>query len=91
MLAPRTLTLSCKPEDPRDRDTMSSAPEESTRSELHPAVSIGHVHLRVSDLDRATSFYRDVLGFEVTVYGSDHEHASMVSAEIDPRRLQAIS
>src|SRR5215207_2113523 len=71
---PRTLTLSCKPEDPRERDTMSSAPEESSRSELHPAVRIGHVHLRVSDIDRATSFYRDGLGFDVTAYGSDQEH-----------------
>jgi catechol 2,3-dioxygenase len=53
---------------------MSSAADESTRSELHPAVRIGHVHLRVSDLNRATSFYRDVLGFDVTVYGSDHQH-----------------
>jgi catechol 2,3-dioxygenase len=26
---------------------------------------IGHVHLKVSDLDRAEAFYRDVLGFEV--------------------------
>jgi catechol 2,3-dioxygenase len=28
-------------------------------------VDIGHVHLKVSDLDRAVAFYRDVLGFEV--------------------------
>lgn len=28
----------------------------------HPIV--GHVHLRVADLDRAVAFYRDVLGFE---------------------------
>jgi catechol 2,3-dioxygenase len=27
--------------------------------------TIGHVHLKVADLDRAESFYRDVLGFEV--------------------------
>jgi catechol 2,3-dioxygenase len=26
---------------------------------------IGHVHLKVSDLERAVAFYRDVLGFEV--------------------------
>ena len=26
---------------------------------------IGHVHLKVADLDRALGFYRDVLGFEV--------------------------
>ena len=28
-------------------------------------MQIGHVHLRVSDLDRAIAFYRDVLGFEL--------------------------
>ena len=27
---------------------------------------IGHVHLKVSNLDRALKFYRDLLGFEVT-------------------------
>lgn len=32
---------------------------------------IGHIHLKVSDLQRAVEFYRDVLGFElVTMYGS---------------------
>jgi len=29
-------------------------------------VGIGHVHLKVADLDRAIAFYRDVLGFELT-------------------------
>ena len=29
-------------------------------------VRIGHVHLKVSDLERSVKFYRDVLGFEVT-------------------------
>ena len=33
---------------------------------IHPGVGIGHVHLKVSDLDFALTFYRDVLGFEVT-------------------------
>jgi catechol 2,3-dioxygenase len=33
---------------------------------IHPAVRIGHVHLRVADLDRAIAFYRDGLGFSVT-------------------------
>jgi catechol 2,3-dioxygenase len=32
---------------------------------IDPRVDIGHVHLKVSDLDRAVEFYRDVLGFEV--------------------------
>lgn len=30
------------------------------------ATSIGHVHLKVADLDRAIAFYRDILGFQVT-------------------------
>ena len=32
---------------------------------IHPAVRIGHVHLKVADLDRALKFYCDVLGFEL--------------------------
>lgn len=39
--------------------------------ESHPDVRIGHVHLRVADLARATAFYRDVLGFDVMAYGPD--------------------
>lgn len=33
---------------------------------VHPKVRIGHVHLKVADLERALAFYRDVLGFELT-------------------------
>lgn len=33
---------------------------------IHPATRIGHVHLKVADLERALGFYRDVLGFAVT-------------------------
>ena len=33
---------------------------------IHPEVRIGHVHLTVSNLERALKFYRDALGFEVT-------------------------
>jgi catechol 2,3-dioxygenase len=33
---------------------------------IDPGVRIGHVHLKVADLDRALGFYRDVLGLEVT-------------------------
>lgn len=32
---------------------------------IDPGVDIGHVHLKVADLDRALRFYRDVLGFEL--------------------------
>jgi catechol 2,3-dioxygenase len=33
---------------------------------VHPETRIGHVHLKVSDLERAIAFYRDALGFELT-------------------------
>jgi catechol 2,3-dioxygenase len=32
---------------------------------IDPGTDIGHVHLKVADLDRAVAFYRDVLGFEL--------------------------
>jgi catechol 2,3-dioxygenase len=38
---------------------------------LHPEAHIGHVHLRVANLERATAFYRDVLGFDVMAHGPD--------------------
>ena len=33
---------------------------------LDSGTDIGHVHLKVSNLDRAVAFYRDVLGFDLT-------------------------
>ena len=30
-----------------------------------PATRVGHIHLKVSELDRSIAFYRDILGFEV--------------------------
>ncbi len=39
---------------------------------------IGHIHLKVADLNRALAFYRDLLGFElVTMYG---DQAAFISA-----------
>jgi catechol 2,3-dioxygenase len=39
---------------------------------------IGHVHLKVADLERSLSFYRDLLGFEeIQRYGKD---AAFISA-----------
>lgn len=31
---------------------------------IHPGARIGHVHLKVADLDRALRFWRDVIGLE---------------------------
>ncbi|GAB1487620.1 VOC family protein [Opitutaceae bacterium] len=45
---------------------------------LHPNVRIGHVHLKVADLERALAFYCGVLGFQLTQrYG---RQAAFVSA-----------
>src|SRR5260370_2422571 len=37
-----------------------------TAHPIDAAVRIGHVHLKVADLDRALAFYCGVLGFELT-------------------------
>lgn len=37
-----------------------------TKTPIHAGVRLGHVHLKVADLDRALAFYHGVLGFEVT-------------------------
>ena len=44
----------------------------SARPLVHPETRIGHVHLKVANIERALGFYRDLLGFEVTQwYGED--------------------
>lgn len=45
---------------------------------IHPGVRIGHVHLKVADLERSLAFYCGVLGFQLTQrYGPD---AAFISA-----------
>lgn len=39
--------------------------------DVHPATFIGHVHLRVSDLERSIRFYTEALGFDVTQRWAD--------------------
>ncbi len=38
---------------------------EPVRAHADPALTVGHVHLHVGDVDRAVAFYGDLLGFEV--------------------------
>ena len=45
---------------------------------IHPQTRIGHVHLKVADLERSIAFYQGVLGFELSQrYG---EQAAFLSA-----------
>src|SRR6476661_7319272 len=38
-----------------------------SRRPIDPGVTIGHVHLRTSDIDRVRAFYVDVLGWDVVM------------------------
>lgn len=50
----------------------------SKNGPIHPQTRIGHVHLKVADLERALGFYCGVLGFElIQRYGSQ---AAFISA-----------
>jgi catechol 2,3-dioxygenase len=58
--------------------TTSSVTGRGGSRPIDPGARIGHVHLKVADLDRALAFYCGVLGFELTQrYG---EQAAFVSA-----------
>ena len=49
-----------------------------TQGAIPPETRIGHVHLKVSDLDRAIRFYRDLMGFDLLVRIGDQ--AAFLSA-----------
>jgi catechol 2,3-dioxygenase len=45
--------------------TETAAAEQPAAAPIDPGVRIGHVHLKVADLDRALAFYCGVLGFQL--------------------------
>ncbi len=50
----------------------------STPYKVPAGTMVGHIHLKVTDLEKALKFYRDLLGFEVTtMYG---DQAAFLSA-----------
>jgi catechol 2,3-dioxygenase len=49
-----------------------------TVSPINPGARVGHVHLKVADIDRALDFYCGVLGFELTQRIGDQ--AAFISA-----------
>ncbi|MGH7600312.1 MAG: VOC family protein [bacterium] len=54
--------------DPLDVENLLREIEKDTSpwEGVHPGTDIGHVHLHVSDLQKAEAFYHGVLGFDVT-------------------------
>jgi catechol 2,3-dioxygenase len=61
-----------------DKPTEAQIAETALGAPIDPGTRIGHVHLKVADIDRALAFYCGVLGFElVQRYGPS---AAFVSA-----------
>lgn len=56
----------------------AASPAPSSAPSPASGARIGHVHLRVADLDRAIAFYEGVLGFAVQSRG---EHAAFLGAD----------
>ena len=48
---------------------------------IPPGAGIGHVHLKVADLDRAVTFYRDVLGFNLVLRLPDESAAFLAAGD----------
>ncbi len=48
---------------------LAEAGPEAEWTGIHPQTRLGHVHLRVSGLERAEAFYHGILGFDVTLRG----------------------
>src|SRR5437868_14435925 len=44
---------------------METEQKNITPHPVDPGTRVGHIHLKVADLERAIGFYRDVLGFEL--------------------------
>ena len=50
---------------------MPSAALPASQTDPSPVLRVGHVHLRVADLDRAIAFYRDALGLTLVLDGRE--------------------
>jgi catechol 2,3-dioxygenase len=63
---------------PEDPNTQNPTPNTVTPRPIDPGARIGHVHLKVADIERALAFYCGILGFEVMQrWGTD---AAFISA-----------
>jgi catechol 2,3-dioxygenase len=49
---------------PLDVEDLLAQADGEPSSAMAPGASVGHVHLKVSDVPRASAFYRDALGFQ---------------------------
>ena len=54
--------------EPLDLHGLLSIAEEPPGPWVAPGTTVGHVHLKVADVDRAVRFYRDALGFDLQAH-----------------------
>src|SRR6266704_5058823 len=66
-------------------EQMAKSRETLTPRPIDRGVRIGHVHLKVADLERALKFYCGVLGFELTQRrpGRSEEHTSELQSRFE--------
>jgi len=64
-VAPEKCLPTCKTKYSQTKARHMNAPT-NINGPIDPGVRIGHVHLKVADIDRALNFYIGVLGFELT-------------------------
>jgi catechol 2,3-dioxygenase len=64
--------------DPLDINDVINAGGSVTRNDLPAQTDVGHIHIQVSNLERAREFYQDLLGLEVTQ--SDYPGALFLAA-----------
>jgi catechol 2,3-dioxygenase len=78
-------------------DLLKTVAGEPLQPVADPGIRTGHLHLHVADVERGLAFYRDVLGFEVTVnlgsaafvsVGGYHHHLGFnvwLGSDVQPR------
>ena len=68
-----------------DKPTEARIAETELGAPIDPGTRIGHVHLKVADIDRALAFYCGVLGFQLMQrYGTQDELVAMVEFIVSP-------
>jgi catechol 2,3-dioxygenase len=67
----------------------SHVPEGDTRTGLPAGTIMGHIHLRVADLDETVAYYRDMIGFTTNMDGAGFGMSDMSAGGTFPHRLAA--
>ena len=67
----------------------SHVPDGDTLPGLPTGTIMGHIHLRVADLDETVAYYRDAIGFTTNMHGAGFGMSDMSAGGSFPHRLAA--